>query len=664
MSSAAVVSRRLSGAYPERSIPHESWLDRLGVRASGPVVRWTRARRARARAFVQLVADHGDKLKHLSDVELSGVATALRQQLRRNDLDNDGVTARSFALVREIAQRQLRMRHYDVQLIGGWILLQGMVAEMEAGEGKTLTATLPACTAALAGMPVHIITVNDYLAARDTELMKPVYEALGLSVGTIVQGMSADARRRAYGCDVTYCTNKEIAFDYLKDRITLGQKRSRAQLQLERLYGRSPRLQRLLLRGLCFAIVDEADSVLVDEARTPLIIAGTGNVAEEQQLYEQALTLAGQLQATDDFKVLGRERRIQLTDSGKRHVETLSQEYGGIWSGTQRREELVRQALTALHLYARDKHYLVKDGKVQIIDEYTGRTMPDRSWEQGLHQMIETKENCELTLRRETLARMSYQNFFRRYLHLAGMTGTAQEIAGELWSVYRMNVVVVPPNKPIGRAPERTEIHATSDKKWAAVARHVKRVHGTQRPILVGTRSVEASEHLSRLLAAQNLDHQVLNARQDEEEANIIARAGKLGCITVATNMAGRGTDILLGPGVQQFGGLHVVITELHEAKRIDRQLCGRCGRQGDPGSYKAVLSLEDELPMLYVNRLLLKLAARSMAYEWFFSRWIFGLVMRTAQASAERLHAGIRRDLLKMDERLDTALAFSGQAE
>ena len=259
---------------------------------------------------------------------------------------------------------------------------------------------------------------------------------------------------------------------------------------------------------------------------------------------------------------------------------------------------------------------------------------------------------------------MSYQNFFRRYLHLAGMTGTAQEVAGELWSVYRMNVVVVPPNKPIGRVAERTEIHSTTDEKWKAVARHVSLIHVMRRPILVGTRSVEASEHLSRLLAAENLDHRVLNARQDAEEAKIIAQAGKLGCITVATNMAGRGTDILLGPGVQEFGGLHVVITELHEAKRIDRQLSGRCGRQGDPGSYKAVLSLEDELPTVYVNRFLLKLASRLMAHEWFFSSWIFGLVMRIAQGSAERLHAGMRRDLLKMDERLDTALAFSGQAE
>ena len=628
------------------------------------MVRWTRSRRARAQAFVHLVSRHGDKLKGLSEIELTNVARDLRQQLRRNDIENDSVTAQSFALVREIAQRRLRMRHYNVQLIGGWILLQGMAAEMEAGEGKTLTATLPACTAALAGFPVHIITVNDYLAARDTELMKPVYEALGLTVGTIVQGMSAEERRRAYGCDVTYCTNKEIAFDYLKDRITLGQKRSRTQLQLERLYGKTPRLQRLLLRGLCFAIVDEADSVLIDEARTPLIISGAGNVMEEQKLYEQALTLAGQLGEKNDFNVHGRERRIELTVNGKRRIEALSQQYGGIWSGTQRREELVRQALTAQHLYSRDKHYLVKDGKVQIIDEYTGRTMPDRSWEQGLHQMIETKEDCELTHRRETLARMSYQNFFRRYLHLAGMTGTAQEVAGELWSVYRMNVVVVPPNKPIGRVAERTEIHSTTDEKWKAVARHVSLIHVMRRPILVGTRSVEASEHLSRLLAAENLDHRVLNARQDAEEAKIIAQAGKLGCITVATNMAGRGTDILLGPGVQEFGGLHVVITELHEAKRIDRQLSGRCGRQGDPGSYKAVLSLEDELPTVYVNRFLLKLASRLMAHEWFFSSWIFGLVMRIAQGSAERLHAGMRRDLLKMDERLDTALAFSGQAE
>lgn len=656
----STLSQPFTGAYPERTVPRENWLDRVGVAVAGPVVRWTRSRRARVQRFVAAVGRHGDKLKNLSENELTDVAEELRKNLRRRGIENDRLTAQSFALVRELAQRKFDMCHYDVQLIGGWTLLQGMLAEMEAGEGKTLTATLPACTAALAGLPVHIVTVNDYLASRDAALMKPLYEALGLTVGTIIQGMSPDERRRAYACDITYCTNKEIAFDYLKDRITLGGMRSRTQLQLERLYGKDSRLQRLLLRGLCFAIVDEADSVLVDEARTPLIISGAGNVEDEGRFHEQALAIAEELVEIEHFRVLGRERRVELTDNGKLLIKDLSEPLGGLWTGTQRREEFVRQALAAQHIYLRDKHYLVKEGKVQIIDEYTGRVMPDRSWEQGLHQMIETKESCELTQRRETLARMSYQRFFRRYIHLSGMTGTAQEVASELWSVYRLNVVVVPTNKPSRRAANRVEIRLTADQKWDAITQHVKRTHAEQQPILIGTRSVEASEHLSRLLSSEGLDHQVLNARQDEAEAEIVARAGEVGRITVATNMAGRGTDIKLGPGAAALGGLHVVVTELHEAKRIDRQLIGRCARQGDPGTYKAILSFEDELLQTHTSAFRRILGTTGMMS----STRVLEFAMRTAQRSAERLHSRMRRDLLKMDEQLETALAFSGHAE
>ncbi len=661
MSSIATVSQPFSGAYPERTVPRENWLDRLGVAVAGPVVHWTRSHHAQVQEFVSLVNSHDRKLTSLSENELTDLAKELRQSLGREGIQNDDLTAQSFALVREMAQRRLHMRQYDVQLVGGWVLLRGMVAEMEAGEGKTLTATLPACTAALAGLPVHIVTVNDYLALRDTALMRPVYEALGLTVGTVIQGMSPEERRQAYACDVTYCTNKEIAFDYLKDRITLGGKRGRIQLQLERLYGKHSRLQRLLLRGLCFAIVDEADSVLIDEARTPLIISGAGNIKDERRLYEQALAIADKLVALEDFQILGRERRIELTDNGKPRIKDLSEPLGGLWTGTQRREELVRQALAARYIYVRDKQYLVKDGKVQIIDEYTGRVMPDRSWEQGLHQMIETKEGCDLTHRRETLARMSYQRFFRRYLHLAGMTGTGQEVAGEFWSVYRLHVIVVPTNKPGRRTRDRTEVHLTTDEKWKAITQYVERAHNERQPILIGTRSVEASEHLSRLLSIGGLDHQVLNARQDEEEAQIVARAGELGQITVATNMAGRGTDIQLGPGASGFGGLHVVVTELHEAKRIDRQLIGRCARQGDPGAYKAILSLEDELLTTHLSRVSRILVGKM---GFMSSTMVVGFVMRVAQRSAERLHSRTRRDLLKMDEQLDDALAFSGRAE
>jgi preprotein translocase subunit SecA len=334
-----------------------------------------------------------------------------------------------------------------------------------------------------------------------------------------------------------------------------------------------------------------------------------------------------------------------------------------VWTGRQRREELVRLALSARHLFLRDKQYLVRDGKVQIIDEYTGRIMADRSWEQGLHQMIEAKEDCQITGQLETLARISYQRFFRRYLRLAGMTGTAREVAGELWSVYRLPVVRVPTNRPLCRTRIPDGVYLTSEERWKAVVARVAHLHREGRPVLVGTRSVEASEHLSRLLTVAALPHRVLNARQDKEEAEIIAQAGQPGQVTVATNMAGRGTDIRLGPGVAALGGLHVIATERHEAGRIDRQLFGRCGRQGDPGSYVAIVSLEDEIVRVYGGpwRGLAIALGRSRGSV---PRWIGGLAFARAQGAAQRLYGRVRRDLLKMDEHLESALAFSGRPE
>ena len=662
MFSVSALSQPFSGAYPERVFPRENWFDRVGVAASGPLVRWKRSRHRPFDYFVRLVSTHGELWGNLSDDDILSAANGLGQRLRREGLNDDDLIASAFALVREVAQRKVQMRHYDVQLIGGIVLLRGMVAEMQTGEGKTLSATLPACTVALAGIPVHIITVNDYLANRDTQLMRPIYAAVGLSVGTVVQGMTPAQRRQAYACDVTYCTNKEVAFDYLKDRLVLGDKRNRTQLQLERLYGKDSRLERLLLRGLYFGIVDEADSVLIDEARTPLIISGAGNIEEEQRLYQQALAIAEKLAGKQDFKILGRERCVQLTDRGKVQLKQLAVPFGGLWSGTQRREELVRQALTARHMYFRDQHYIVTEGKVQIVDEYTGRVMPGRSWEQDLHQMIETKEGCDLSHRTETLARMSYQRFFRRYLHLAGMTGTAHEVAAELWTVYRLNVVRLPTNKPLRRTAKPTQIYLTVNEKWRAVVQEITQLHSQRRPVLVGTRSVKASEYLRQLLDAVGVKHELLNARQDTQEAEIIARAGECGRITIATNLAGRGTDIKLSAGVSERGGLHVILTELHEAKRIDRQLKGRCGRQGDKGSHVGIVSLEDELVVVYGNGLVR--AVGGLLAGIGRRRWGGMLQLQMGQRAAERVHSRMRRDLLKMDEQLETALAFSGRPE
>jgi preprotein translocase subunit SecA len=654
----AVASLEISHrGYAERSAPREKWLDRAITRTVGPIARRLRTRHAKDALFVRQVASFESWASKLDSGEITSAAAALRVELRQAGLAPLPV-ARAFALVREAATRTLGQRHFDVQLIGGRILLDGMIAEMETGEGKTLTATLAASTAALAGMPVHVVTVNDYLANRDAQWMGPIYQLLGLSVGTIVQGMEPAARRAAYSCDVTYCTNKELAFDYLKDRIVLGREANRLQLQVEQLYHERPRLNQLLLRGLHFAIVDEADSVLVDEAKTPLIISGAaGENSAEHEVFQTALTLARELAPEHDFVIEGRERVVRILPAGLDRLAERANGLGGVWGRRQWREELVRQSLSALHLFARDKQYLIKDGKVQIIDEYTGRVMPDRSWEHGLHQMIEAKEGCALTQRVDPLARISYQRFFRRYLHLAGMTGTAQEVAAELWQVYRLATVTVPTNRPTQRRAWPDRVYDRAEDKWQEVVRRIEAQQNAGRPVLVGTRSVAASEHLSRLLTARGLDHRVLNARQDRAEAEIVARAGERCRITVATNMAGRGTDIRLPQSSRSLGGLHVIATELHEARRIDRQLFGRCGRQGDPGSYQAIISMEDELVRIYARGWWQKLAGRLSS----FGR---AATIRSAQRSAERLHSRMRRHLVKSDEQMEAALAFSGRSE
>jgi preprotein translocase subunit SecA len=651
--------------YPEREETRQKWFDRLETYVSSFIVPRLRKNPQSFQEMVDRINDLGPAYAQFDQKQLRDKSDTLAKQLRRDGYKNE-LIAESFALVREAAVRTLGMRHFDVQLIGGLVLLRGMIAEMETGEGKTLVATLPACTAALAGIPVHIITVNDYLAERDAKWMGPVYDVLGLRVGVIKQGMDPDARRDAYRCDVTYCTNKEVAFDYLKDRINLWDRPSQLRLQLERLSKRDSRLNKLLMRGLHFAIVDEADSVLVDEARTPLIISETHDNSGELSIYKQAMEIAEHLVQTEDFVISESDRFVELTEQGKKKIRIFPWKGEKVRVNVEQRFELAKQALTALHIFTLDKHYLVRDGKVQIVDEYTGRVMADRSWERGLHQLIELKENCELTSRKTTRARISYQRFFRRYRQLSGMTGTAREIMNELWSIYRLRVVTIPTNRPLQRKYYRNGFYPAAEDKWKYIIETISRMHSSGRPVLVGTRSVAASEHLSRYLVKASLEHRVLNARQDHEEAEIIAQAGGLGRITVATNMAGRGTDIRMAPEVIGFGGLHVIATERHEARRIDRQLFGRCARQGEPGSCEVIVSLEDELITVHVNKILQKLMAALLKFagEIYPLRWIMEALFRGAQRKAEKQHARIRRDLLKMDEQIGDALAFSGRQE
>ena len=652
MASAAAVYTGTN--YPERDEPRESRLERLAT----AVRYFTGGVRTGLGSLEPIVVATDRAARGLSDRSqdaLRELASDLRGRLRLAGWNEPSLAAECFALIRETAERTVGQRHFDVQLMGGWAMLNGMLAEMETGEGKTLTATLAAATAALAGRAVHVITVNDYLAERDSEWMRPIYQALGISVGCVRQGMDPQSRRGAYRSDITYCSNKEIAFDYLRDRMVLGGKPRAIAMKMDALDGPGVG-ERLLLRGLQFAIVDEADSVLVDEARTPLILSAESRQGQGEALYGQALELARQF-GEADYRI--REAGIEITEQGLQRLATLCIPLTGVWRGPRRREQLIRRALSALHQFERDKHYLVRDGKVVIIDETTGRLMPDRTWEQGLHQLIEIKENCKVSGQRETLARISYQRFFRRYVHLAGMTGTASEVAAELWAVYRLRVASIPTNKPCCRQRDRDQIFGRSESKWQAVVDSIVRHRNAGRAVLIGTRSVAASEHLAALLDQPGLPYRLLNARQDRHEAEIVAQAGAPGCITVATNMAGRGTDIKLAEGMAEAGGLHVIATELNDSGRIDRQLFGRCARQGDPGSCEAILAIEEDLVATYFP-----LASRHLRHLDRLSNWLGRAVFAVAQWRAERAHSTARRDLLDLDDYLGDVLAFSGGGE
>jgi preprotein translocase subunit SecA len=664
MSSSAALRPGIAlGRYPQREDLRDGWLDRAAASLGGFIRQRAYGRNPGHAQFLARVNGEARELGALSNREIKARIPELRRRLYSEGLQEE-LVAHVFAVAREAAERLLKMRPFDVQLLGARVMLEGKIAEMETGEGKTLSATLPACAAALAGIPVHVVTVNDFLVMRDAAWMGPLYAFFGLSVGTITEGMAPDARRAAYACDITYCTNKQLVFDYLKDRLMLGQEARHLHLQIEGLHAEYPRTRRLLLRGLCFVIVDEADSVLVDEARTPLIISNVGDTAHDKQIFTEAVSMARALTSGLDYSIRPREREVDLTERGKRRAAELAEPYGGVWIGPRRREELIRRALSALYLFQRDKQYIVRGDKVQIVDEYTGRVMADRSWERGLHQMIEAKEGCPVSGQQETLARISYQRFFRRYLRIAGMTGTAREVARELWSVYRLPVVTIPTNRPVRRLRLPDQVYVAANAKWAAIVESLRRLHAEGRPVLVGTRSVSASEHLSELLKAAGLAHQVLNARQDQEEAEVIATAGSRGRITVATNMAGRGTDIRLGPGVAELGGLHVLATERHDARRIDRQLFGRGGRQGDRGSFQAIVSLEDEIVHEHFAGHATRLGKLMRRKDGLVPGWLGGLLVGVAQRTAERHHGRTRRELLRVDDHLSDLLAFTGRPE
>jgi preprotein translocase subunit SecA len=652
------------GLYPEKTFEPPHWLET----AAGHVLEKATARlqgvQRPLRRFIRQVDRAAERLANMSDAELQYQARANSHLLQSEGL-SDLHVAMAFAIVREASGRTLGMHHHDVQLMAGRVLMNGMLAEMETGEGKTLMASLPAATAALAGIPVHVITVNDYLAVRDAEKMSPLYNFLGLSVETVQEDMDDDGRRRAYAADITYCTNKQVAFDYLRDRVQLRNAGGSVSLQAERLAGQGSKLDSVVMRGLCFAIVDEADSVLIDEAATPLILTQSGLTCEaENKLYRDACAVAKMLQPETHYHIDESRRTVTLTEAGKEKVASIAKVLGGQWKLRARREELVLQALTAQHLFLRDREYLVRDEQVMIIDDLTGRVMGDRKWERGLHQMIEILEGCEPSPPNEVLARISYQRFFRRYLHLAGMTGTARETAGELNTVYGLRVRKIPTHRPSRLGHLGDSVHATAAARWDRLVERLKELHSQQRPVLVGTRSVGDSEYLGGLLEQANLPHQILNARQDADEAGLVARAGEAGAITIATNMAGRGTDIPLAPGVAETGGLHVIAAERNTARRIDRQLFGRTARQGAPGSYESMLSLEDRIVRDYLPKFLKVIAASYARKPGPLPGWLGKFVCNVSQKKSERQQREQRRALEKMDEYLGRMLAFSGEQE
>lgn len=648
--------------YAERPDKKKSPLDEYAAKAIAYVKVAGARHRARKLAGIEakvVVYDHD--MRALSDDELRARGKKVSIALKRRPGFPEDVVAESFAIIREISGRLSGRRHYGVQMVGAYALLRGYLAEMATGEGKTLTAALGAATAALAGLPVHVVTVNDYLAGRDAELTKPIYDWLGLSVGVVVGGQSVEQRRLAYACDITYCTNKELAFDYLRDRIILGQNGGNLRLKMEALQTPRPRSAQLRLRGLHFAIVDEADSVLVDEARTPLVISGEAKGEISAATAQEALDLARSLEPATDYVLVAAQKRVVLTPRGRERIAAFADGHGKEWRGVVVREELARQALSALHLFHRGEQYLVREGKVQIIDEHTGRVMPDRAWSDGQHQIIEVKEGCAPSARRTTIARMTYQRFFRRYAHLSGMTGTGRQVAREFWQVYRLPVVTVPTHRPRQRIDLRDRVLADEEQKWQVAMARVRELNGRGIPILLGTRSVASSVVASERLSEAGLPHLVINAAQDGTEAGIVALAGERGRITVATNMAGRGTDIHIADEIEQLGGLHVIMVERHEARRIDDQLAGRSGRQGQKGCFQAILSLDDPLLEFAASSLCRDLCRLAQPFVGeVAARWL----LRHAQRRAERIHAGMRRNLLKSDENQTRTLAFTGRPE
>ena len=600
------------------------------------------------------IVDHIDALEpemqKLSDEELKEKTKEFKERLAKGETLDD-LLPEAFAVVREAAVRVLGMRHYRVQMVGGIILHQGRIAEMKTGEGKTLVSTLPAYLNALTGEGVHIVTVNDYLAKRDAEWMGKVHEFLGLTVGVVLNQMDNDERRAAYNCDITYVTNNELGFDYLRDNMVIYK-------------------EQLVQRGMKYALIDEVDSVLIDEARTPLIISGQSE--KSTKLYEACDILARQLERgeasgeftkmnaimgedieeTGDFIVNEKEKNINLTEDGVKKVEKFFHIENLADPENLEIQHNVILALRAHYLMFRDQDYVVKDDQVMIVDEFTGRIMPGRRYSDGLHQAIEAKEHVKVKRESKTLATITFQNFFNKFEKKAGMTGTALTEEKEFRDIYGMDVIEIPTNRPIARIDHQDAVYKTKKEKFKAVVEEVKKAHEKGQPVLVGTITIETSELISGMLKREGIPHTVLNAKFHEQEAEIVAQAGQHGAVTIATNMAGRGTDIKLDEDAREAGGLKIIGTERHESRRIDNQLRGRAGRQGDPGESQFFISLEDDLMRLFGSeRLMSVFNALGVPEGEQIQHKMLTSAIEKAQEKIEYNNYGIRKNLLEYDQ-------------
>ncbi len=600
--------------------------------------------------IIQLESEYTD----LDDQQLRKAGLSLRYEVLSGQ-PLEKILVRSFALVREAAWRKTGMRHYPVQLLGGVAMHYGSIAVMQTGEGKTLTATLPLYVAALTGEGAHLATANDYLAGRDAKLMSPIFNALGLSVGVVVAATDRPQRQRSYRADITYSTAKEIGFDFLRDRLLIRRLDDGgvefSSVREEHAAGPSP-----VQKAMNFMLVDEADSILIDEARTPLIISSIPDLSRElQRLYRWAADSISQFREAKHYRYDEAKREVQLTSAGRTLARKLPKPDDLACTAMQDIYDQLELALLVQHQFVRDRHYVIRDGEVVIVDEFTGRMAEGRKWRAGLHQAIEARENLEVSCETAEAARITIQDLFLRYRRLAGMTGTVANSGRELKKIYQTPVVRVPTNRPAQRQQYDDRVFDSEISKWNAIVAEVMEIRNQQRPVLIGTRSIDKSEHLSQLLREKNIPHAVLNARNLEREAAIVSEAGRAGQVTVATNMAGRGTDIQLHDEARDNGGLHVIVSELHESARIDRQLTGRCGRQGDPGTYRHYMSLDDDILKTGLG----PAAAARIKSKGIHRRGDMSEVaklFRRAQKAVERKHFRGRKMLLFLERQRQTA--------